>query len=208
MTDDGALNGIEFRRFGGEDSVETLLALLHRAYADHAAAGRIFFASYQTPEDTLIRMSKGECWLALSGAEIVGTVTASGPASPPVGYPGPAEAGTFSQLAVDPSWRGTGLGNHLLELAERRIKELGATEIVIDTSSLATELIDWYERRGYRRIGTWNWDVTNYQSVVLSKSVDGPDVGRDGEGDDSDPEPGPHLKPMKITPETRKDPNN
>jgi GNAT superfamily N-acetyltransferase len=86
-------------------------------------------------------------------------------------YPGPAIAGTFSQLAVLPSHRGTGFGRQLLEFAENRLVELGADDVVIDTSSLATQLIAWYERRGYRSVGNWQWDVTNYQSVVLHKQL-------------------------------------
>jgi ribosomal protein S18 acetylase RimI-like enzyme len=164
-------DGIEFRTFATEDSVDDLTELLHRAYADHAAEGRQFFASYQTVEDTRHRLSKGECWLALSSGTIIGTVTLSVPMSIPDGYPAHGNAGTFYQLAIDPAWRGTGLGGHLLGIAERRIEELGASEVVIDTSELASDLISWYERRGYERCGTWKWNVTNYDSVVLHKTM-------------------------------------
>jgi uncharacterized damage-inducible protein DinB len=52
-------------------------------------------------------------------------------------------------LAVLPDRQGSGIGSRLLDLTESRLRELGATEVVIDTSSLATELLAWYERRGY-----------------------------------------------------------
>ncbi|MGW7486970.1 GNAT family N-acetyltransferase [Streptomyces sp. NPDC054786] len=87
------------------------------------------------------------------------------------GYPAPAGRGSFWQLAVEPSQRGTGLGHRLLALAESRIAALGSTQVVIDTSSEATELVDWYQRRGYAPIGTWRWDVTNYDSIVLMKEL-------------------------------------
>lgn len=159
------------RRFAGRDSVEELTSLLHRAYADHAAAGRAFFASYQSVEDTASRLGKGECWSAVLGAELVGTVTLAAPHKAPDGYPAPAGAGSFWQLAVDPAYRGTGLGQRLLTLAEERITALGATEVVIDTSVEAIELVGWYQRRGYVPVGTWRWDVTNYESVVLLKGL-------------------------------------
>ncbi|MGW0752949.1 GNAT family N-acetyltransferase [Streptomyces sp. NPDC002587] len=79
--------------------------------------------------------------------------------------------GSFWQLAVEPSQRGTGLGQRLLALAESRIAALGSTQVVIDTSSQATDLVDWYRRRGYAPIGTWRWDVTNYDSIVLMKNL-------------------------------------
>ncbi|GJF31747.1 hypothetical protein KNE206_44470 [Kitasatospora sp. NE20-6] len=151
--------------------MKELTSLLHRAYADHAAAGRAFFASYQSVEDTAIRLGKGECWLALQGTELVGTVTVTALCEAPDGYPAPAGAGSFWQLAVAPTYRGTGLGQRLLTLAEARITALGATEAVIDTSVEAAELVGWYRRRGYRPVGTWRWDVTNYESVVLQKDL-------------------------------------
>lgn len=159
------------RLFAEEDSVRELTCLLHRAYADHAAAGRVFFASYQSPQDTAHRLRRGECWLALQGNSLVGTVTVAAPYVAPEGYPAPAGAGSFWQLAVDPSQRGTGLGQRLLSVAEARVAARGATQVVIDTSSQATELVGWYRRRGYVPVGTWRWDVTNYDSVVLVKDL-------------------------------------
>ncbi|WP_329095344.1 hypothetical protein [Streptomyces sp. NBC_01439] len=59
--------------------MEELTALLHRAYADHAAAGRVFFASYQSPRDTRHRLGKGERWVATEDGALIGTVTVSAP---------------------------------------------------------------------------------------------------------------------------------
>jgi hypothetical protein len=42
---------------------------------------------------------------------------------------------------------------------------------VIDTSDQATRLIAWYEKRGYFVLGRWRWEVTNYESIVLAKSL-------------------------------------
>jgi GNAT superfamily N-acetyltransferase len=166
---------LTLRRFDQDagDSVEELTRFLHRAYADHAAAGRRFFASYQSAADTAHRLRTGECWLALTGGTLLGTVTLATPHPTPDGYPAPADAGSFWQLAVEPAHRGTGLGQHLLTFAEQRLTTLGATRAFIDTSSLASDLIAWYGRRGYAPAGTWRWDVTNYESVVLLKELAG-----------------------------------
>lgn len=62
----------------------------------------------------------------------------------------------FGMFAVDPSWQGSGLGKQLLAEAERMAREAwhcGAMHMaVID---VRTELIAWYERRGYRRTGQY-----------------------------------------------------
>ncbi|MET7766598.1 GNAT family N-acetyltransferase [Streptomyces sp. NPDC005393] len=159
------------RRFHDGDSVEELTFLLHRAYADHAAAGRVFFASYQSPQDTRHRLSKGECWVATKGDELVGTGTVSVPHTTPTGYPAPEGKGSFWQLAVDPSQRGSGLEHRLLTLAEARIATLGSSHAVIDTSAAADDLLAWYRRRRYTPIGTWQWGVINYDSIVLAKNL-------------------------------------
>jgi ribosomal protein S18 acetylase RimI-like enzyme len=157
------------RLLAPSDSLAELTALLHAAYAAHAAAGRNFFASYQSVDDTRNRVARGECWLALDRDVIVGTVTITVPFAAPPGYSAGPHAGTFYQLAVLPDYGGRGLGGRLLALAEQRIEELGAREVVIDTSGLATDLLAWYERRGYTAAGRWRWSVTNYESVVLRK---------------------------------------
>ncbi|MER6769718.1 N-acetyltransferase [Streptomyces bacillaris] len=159
------------RLFAEGDSVARLTRLLHRAYSGHAAEGRVFFASYQSVEDTAYRLSRGECWLALRAGELVGTVTVAAPHGAPEGYPAPAGFGSFWQLAVDPSYQGMGLGQRLLALAEERIAELGSSQVVIDTSVEAVDLVGWYRRRGYRAVGSWRWGVTNYESVVLLKEL-------------------------------------
>ncbi|GAB2870691.1 GNAT family N-acetyltransferase [Streptomyces mayteni] len=160
------------RRFQEGDSVEELTRLLHRAYADHAAAGRVFFASYQSPDDTRHRLGKGECWVARDADDrLVGTVTVAAPFAAPDGYPLAGAAGSFWQLAVDPAWRGAGLGRRLLTLAETRIAALGLARVVIDTSVEAEELVAWYRRRDYAPAGSWRWTVTNYDSVVLAKRL-------------------------------------
>ncbi|WP_024756046.1 GNAT family N-acetyltransferase [Streptomyces exfoliatus] len=163
-------------RFQDGDSIEELTRLLHRAYAPHAAAGREFFASYQSSEDTRHRLSAGECWVARVGSTggLVGTVTIAAPFNGPDGYPRPPEAtGSFWQLAVAPSHAGRGLGTTLLRLAEARIVELRQESVVIDTSAAAGELLTWYGRHGYSPIGTWRWSVTNYESIVLAKRLCG-----------------------------------
>ncbi|MFE4205641.1 GNAT family N-acetyltransferase [Streptomyces goshikiensis] len=159
------------RPFTQGDSVAALTRLLHRAYSGHAAEGRVFFASYQSVQDTAYRLGRGECWVALQGSELVGTVTVAAPHEVPEGYPAGDGSGSFWQLAVDPVLRGSGLGQRLLSLSEERIAALGSDAVVIDTSADAAELVGWYGRRGYVPVGTWRWDVTNYDSVVLRKGL-------------------------------------
>jgi ribosomal protein S18 acetylase RimI-like enzyme len=159
------------RLFTAQDSLEALTALLHEAYAAHAAAGRRFFASYQAPADTRRRISRGECWVAMDGEELIGTITVAAPYLFPAGYPAPIPSATYYQLAVRPTHQGRGLGRQLVALAEQRSRDRGISNLAIDTSSQAIALIDWYRRLGYRDVGRWCWEVTNYESIVLAKTL-------------------------------------
>jgi ribosomal protein S18 acetylase RimI-like enzyme len=59
----------------------------------------------------------------------------------------------LSMLAIDPKRQTEGLGRLLLFEAEDRIKAQGASRLKISVIWLRQPLIEWYERRGYRRTG-------------------------------------------------------
>ena len=80
-------------------------------------------------------------------------------------------AGEAGQFAVEPGQQRNGLGGTLIQFAENRARELGAKELALDTAVPATHLIQYYERRGYRHVGFAQWKTTNYQSVILSKTL-------------------------------------
>lgn len=160
------------RRLRPEDSMEALTALLHEAYAPLAAANMHYFASHQTPEDTRRRALRGECWLALDGARLVGTVTiyTAKRASGCPTYDEP-DVGSFGQFAVAPDWQGRGLGAALMDLAESRVRADGAAWMACDTAMPANHLVRLYEGRGFSRVTTTQWDKVNYRSHVLRKPL-------------------------------------
>jgi ribosomal protein S18 acetylase RimI-like enzyme len=65
------------------------------------------------------------------------------------------EAGVWylSMLAIDPQRQADGLGRTLLAYAEDYVKVRGAERVRITVIWLRHSLIEWYERRGYRRTG-------------------------------------------------------
>ena len=68
----------------------------------------------------------------------------------------PDESGiaSFGMFAVDPPLQDRGLGRELLAEAERiALVDWGAERLQMTVIELRTELIQWYERRGYRRTG-------------------------------------------------------
>ena len=80
----------------------------------------------------------------------------------------------FGMFAIDPSLQQQGLGKVVIARCETAVQELwDAKFLELTVISLRHELIAWYQRRGYRSVGRWRWDVTNYESVVLSKILPG-----------------------------------
>lgn len=63
-------------------------------------------------------------------------------------------AGYFGMFAVRPDAQGAGIGNALLQEAERVVRDDWALPAMrMTVIDLRDELIAWYERRGYRRTG-------------------------------------------------------
>jgi len=64
------------------------------------------------------------------------------------------ERAYFGTFAVRPSQQGTGLGKRLLAEAERYARsDWGCERLELQVIAQRTELIEWYERRGYERTG-------------------------------------------------------
>lgn len=59
----------------------------------------------------------------------------------------------FGMFAVRPGLQGRGVGSRLLAAAEERARALGLTTIEMTVLSVRSELIAFYERRGYARTG-------------------------------------------------------
>lgn len=60
----------------------------------------------------------------------------------------------FGMFAVNPERQRAGVGKRLIAEAERVAREeLGCRQMEMTVISVRAELLDWYERRGYRRTG-------------------------------------------------------
>lgn len=67
-----------------------------------------------------------------------------------------ADSAYFGMFAVDPLSQGTGLGRQMLTEAERIARESWHCRAMhMTVIDLRSELIAWYERRGYRRTGEY-----------------------------------------------------
>lgn len=161
---------IVIRPLAPSDSMAEMTGLLHRAYGALVRMGFHYWASHQSEEDTRRRTEKGDCFVAVRGGRLVGTVTARrGGADEEVPEYQSGEVFIFGQFAVEPSLQKEGLGSRLLERAEEEARRRGGRKILCDTSEGAGHLIRYYEKRGYGIVGNVKHEGVNYRSVILEK---------------------------------------
>jgi predicted N-acetyltransferase YhbS/SAM-dependent methyltransferase len=133
------------------------------APADHQAIRRVIEAAYREYQDelgpelhaayltNLLEFDdRGESVLLVAEVDgaIAGTVTLYPDASA-IGFGWPAGWAAIRALAVDPTWRGHGIGRRLIEACIDRA--VHASAIGLHTAALMTSAIALYERAGFRR---------------------------------------------------------
>ncbi|WP_418277372.1 bifunctional helix-turn-helix transcriptional regulator/GNAT family N-acetyltransferase [Isoptericola jiangsuensis] len=64
--------------------------------------------------------------------------------------------GEIKRMWVDGTWRGAGLGSRLLRHLESVARDLGHTEVRLDTHGALVEAVEMYERAGYREVDRYN----------------------------------------------------
>src|SRR3954463_11395662 len=121
-------DGVEVRPAAGEDEVEAALRLRLRVFSDEQGIAREAELDGLDPGATQI--------VAVRRGEAVGTCRRRVP------------GGTckLERMAVDPDFRGRGLGTRLVEAAEREAIAQGAAEVVLHAQR---EVEDFYAGCGF-----------------------------------------------------------
>jgi GNAT superfamily N-acetyltransferase len=87
--------------------------------------------------------------------------------------------GYFGMLAVAPGQQGQGLGSTLVDECERRARLAGATVMDITVVNLRTDLLPFYERRGYRRVGVAPYEHRPVRQACHFITMEKPLAGAD-----------------------------
>lgn len=163
---------IIIRPLDDSDSIEELTDLLHRGYKVLGDMGLRYMATHQDADMTRKRISHGECFVAVYQDKIIGTINFYPPES--IGgspWLDRDDVCEFGQFAVDPEYQENGIGTRMMKFVEDHAQSKGFPEICLNTSEKAPHLIEWYTKLGYRFIEHVDWDLTNYRSVILSKTL-------------------------------------
>jgi len=137
-------------RFAVPRDVPDIVALVHSAYrGDHSRVGwtteaNLLDGQRTDPEEVQALIAAGELILAEHAGQLVANMQLSRH----------GDAAYVGMLAVRPELQAQGIARALLEEAERRVRaQRLATRIEMTVIAQRTELIAWYERRGYRDTG-------------------------------------------------------
>lgn len=81
--------------------------------------------------------------------------------------------GTFyiEKLAVNPNYRHSGIGQHLMDFASKRIKEFGGKRISIGLIDSNTILKKWYGRQGYTVFEIKSFDHLPFDVCMMEKEL-------------------------------------
>lgn len=165
---------IKIRLITEKDSIEDTTKLLNKAYKALSDMGLKYVATWQDESITRKRIQDAyKCFVGIHQNRIVSTVSIYSPkASANCKWYNNEFVAKFGQFAVLPELQKHGIGSRMMDIVESEAKKInGVKEIALDTAETAYHLIDYYKKRDYRYIETIKWDMTNYRSVVLSKSL-------------------------------------
>ncbi|MFL6227068.1 MAG: GNAT family N-acetyltransferase, partial [Actinomycetes bacterium] len=152
--------GVEVRDAGRSELPEVRRVLLD-AYQEYAEAlPPAVFGRYLTDIlDVEGRVGAGRVLVASHGGRVVGTVTFYADAGLE-GFGWPAGWAGLRALGVEPSARGAGVGQALVEACLERARAAGAAVLCLHTAEFMTAAVAIYERLGFRRDPAFDFDGT------------------------------------------------
>ncbi len=160
------------RRLRSGDSLDGLTQLLHRAFGELSKRGIDCQCASQTVARTRERVQRGECFIVVSGGDVIGTITLEH-ADRGSEIPAYRDCRTASvhQLAVDPARQGEGVGRSLITYAMAWARARRYDRLALDTPEGATRQVAWYFDRGFDIVETVRVHGRRYASLVLAKGL-------------------------------------
>ena len=111
------------------------------------------------------RDDEAELWLAVDNGQVLGCVTWCPAGSPYRELAVNDSQGEFRGLAVDPGFRGRGVGRALVQWCLQRAREDGLDEVVLCSLPEMTPAHNLYESLGFGRRPEMDWSPS--ESVIL-----------------------------------------
>jgi GNAT superfamily N-acetyltransferase len=165
------IGSVVLRRFDpARDSFDELTGMLHRSFARLRGMGLNCTCVEQSSLVTKARVMRGDCYVAVCDARLVGTMTlyAQDCDSSCALYQRDDTA-SIRQFGVDPAFQSRGIGKSLLAYADHWAAIRGYAELALDTPQPAAHLIVFYRGQGFRIADFVSFTGKQYDSAILSK---------------------------------------
>lgn len=148
------------------DDAEELLGVILRAYETIRELGINFPAAYADIEMVRDTVASHECYVFERDGKIIATVTISEPMEQLKAI---ADFPFIMKFAVEPAFKGQGVGNRLLTWVEEDIArdKWKAEAVTLGTAERHPWLVQMYERRGYECI--YEHETEDDGKMVLMK---------------------------------------
>ncbi len=125
------------------DDVPAIASTLHRAFLEFEPlyTPEAFATTVSSADQIRLRLNEGPIWVALRGADILGTVSAV-----------PRDDSLYVRsMAVDPAARGSGVGRELLRRVDEYAALHGFERLYLSTTPFLSDAIRLYEKCGFTR---------------------------------------------------------
>lgn len=141
---------------------ESIAQVVRRAWADRVAPDSS--GHRESPEQVRADLERGYGWVALDGAEVVGTVRL-------VRHPDPRLRGVWEvrKLGVLPEYRQQGVAHRLMEALLRQAFELRARELRLAVRHDQPKLLKWYTQFGFTYDPSLRYSTPNPPFVMTKK---------------------------------------
>jgi ribosomal protein S18 acetylase RimI-like enzyme len=147
-----------------DNDASRVAALLVDAYRLWTKRGLNPKAATYTATDVVADLAYKEVWLLEHEGALVGTVTVR------IVGAGDGRYLYVTHLATPTVEHSRGLGSELMDRVERLALQREIRDVRLDTAVVMTELIAFYQGRGYATFGERNhWEGTNYESQHYQK---------------------------------------
>jgi GNAT superfamily N-acetyltransferase len=144
--------------------------MLHRAFARLGMMGLNCLCVDQPEAATRRRARAGDCFVAVCGGDVVGTMTLyARDAESACEHYRVDKVATLRQFGVDPTWQSRGIGTSLIAFAEHWAAIRGYAQLALDTPQPAQHLLEFYRGQGFRLIDVVRFEGRGYDSAILSK---------------------------------------
>jgi len=146
-----------------EKDLPEILRLVHQAYARNAAMGFHYAGARESPASLRHDWKEGHVYKLTAEGAIVGAIRLA--SRQPEGFL------QVWRICVDPRVQRRGYGRSLLRFAEAEARRRSLRSIRLDTAKSYPDLLQWYERQGYRITGEERFQEVDYVSALLEKTL-------------------------------------